>query len=190
MILSGTFKSKSPGCIVRLFESRLIYKRLMVIRKYDPLTPVPYFAAITSYFNHFCTADDIVSSIFLPTEKAKDGGCRPSPHGTGYIMRMVSMPTQFFRRFNAGELKSRILSVNQLCTLLSSLILGAGFSTVSSLLYITQIFNFTPILAVPAIIVILTTVIFSTLVTLRQIRNSKKQMVYSAKNSYFLKHFS
>ncbi len=99
------------------------------------------------------------------------------------IMRMISLPTQFFRRFNAGELKSRILSANQLCTLLSSLILGVGFSTISSLLYIAQIFDFTPVLAVPAIVVILATVIFSVYVTLRQIKISRKQMEFSAKES-------
>jgi len=99
------------------------------------------------------------------------------------IIRMISLPTGFFRRFSAGELKSRILSVNQLCTLLFSLILGTGFSAVSSLLYVTQIAGVTPILAVPSLMVIVVSVLFSTYVSLLQIRISKKQMEYSAAES-------
>ena len=99
------------------------------------------------------------------------------------IMRLLTLPTRFFRDFSAGELKSRILSVNSLCSLLTSLVMGFGFTAISSLLYIVQIFNFTPILAVPSIIIILTTVIFSVIVTLRQMKISRMQMEYEAKES-------
>ena len=99
------------------------------------------------------------------------------------IIRMISLPTRFFRRFSAGELKQRILSVNSLSSLLTSLVMGFGFTTISSLLYIVQIFNFAPALAVPAIITILVTVTFSLIVTLRQIKISKKQMEFEAAES-------
>ena len=99
------------------------------------------------------------------------------------IIRMISLPTRFFRRFSAGELKQRILSVNSLCSLLTSLVLGFGFTTISSLLYIVQIFNFAPALALPAILTILVTVAYSMITTLWQIKISRQQMEYQAAES-------
>ena len=99
------------------------------------------------------------------------------------IMRMISLPTRFFQKYPAGELKSRIMSANQLCSLIINLVMTVGFSTISSLMYIKQIFNFTPELALPAILTILATVLFSSYITLRQIKISKRQMEFSAKES-------
>ena len=99
------------------------------------------------------------------------------------IIRMISLPTRFFSRFSAGELKQRILSVNSLCSMLVSLVLGFGFTTISSMMYIVQIFKFAPALALPAIITILVTVTFSLVVTMQQIKISKKQMEFEAVES-------
>ncbi|MBP5262324.1 MAG: NHLP bacteriocin export ABC transporter permease/ATPase subunit [Clostridiales bacterium] len=99
------------------------------------------------------------------------------------MMRLMSLPANFFRQYSAGELTSRSSSVKQLCSLLVSLILGTGLSSVASLLYITQIFSYAPALVVPSLIVILVTVVFSVVSSIVQIRISKKQMELGAKES-------
>ena len=99
------------------------------------------------------------------------------------MMRMMSLPAGFFRQYSAGELRSRSQSVDQLCLLLMGMVMGTGLSSVTSLMYITQIFSFTPVLVVPSLIIVITTVVFSTVSTLVQIKINKKMMEQSAKES-------
>ena len=99
------------------------------------------------------------------------------------MMRLLSLPAGFFRQYSPGELKSRAMSVNQLCSTLLGMVLGTGLTSLSSLLYVTQIFNFAPSLVVPSLVIVLVTVGFSVLSALARIRLSKRQMEYSAKES-------
>lgn len=99
------------------------------------------------------------------------------------MMRLISLPASFFRQYSAGELKSRSMSVNQLCSLLLGMVMTAGLTSISSLLYVAQIYQFAPVLVVPSLLIILVTIGFSVLTTLVQIRINKKQMELSAKES-------
>ena len=99
------------------------------------------------------------------------------------MMRVLSLPANFFRKYSSGELTSRSQSVNQLCSLLLGMVLGTGLTSLMSLLYITQIFSFAPTLVIPSLIIILVTVGFSIISSVVQIRISKKQMEHSAKES-------
>lgn len=99
------------------------------------------------------------------------------------MMRLMSLPAHFFRKYSAGELNSRSQSVNQLCTLLMGMVMSTGLTSITSLMYITQIVNYTPMLVVPSIVIILVTVIFSTVSTLVQIKINKKMMEINAKES-------
>ena len=99
------------------------------------------------------------------------------------MMRILTLPTSFFRKFSPGELTSRSTSVNQLCELIIGVFIGTGVTSLVSLLYITQIFSFAPSLLLPALLIILTTVVISTVSSVVQIRISKKQMELSAKEA-------
>ncbi len=99
------------------------------------------------------------------------------------MTRIMSLPANFFRNYSAGELMSRSMSVNQLCELILGIVVGTGLSSLTSLLYITQIFSFAPALVVPSLLIILTTVVFTTVTSIVQIRISKKHMEFSAKEA-------
>ena len=99
------------------------------------------------------------------------------------IMRLLSLPASFFRKCSPGELKSRSMSVNQLCTMLMGIIMSTALTSLTSLLYIGQIFRFAPVLVVPSLIIVAVTVIVSIASTLVQIRISRKQMDLAAKES-------
>ena len=99
------------------------------------------------------------------------------------MMRVMSLPANFFRSFSAGELMSRSQSVGQLCDLLLGMLVETGLSSLMSLLYITQIFSFAPTLVIPSMIIILATVIFSVVSSVVQIRISKQQMEIGAKET-------
>ncbi len=99
------------------------------------------------------------------------------------MMRLMSLPANFFRKYSAGELRSRSQSVNQLCSILMGIVMSTGLSSLASLMYISQIFSYTPMLVIPSMIIILVTVLFSTLSTIVQIRINKKIMEHQAKES-------
>lgn len=99
------------------------------------------------------------------------------------MMRVMSLPPNFFRKYSAGELTSRTMSVNSLCSMILSLVIGTGLTSLGSLLYITQIFSFAPALVVPSLLIILVTVAFSVVSSVVQIKITKKEMEHAAKES-------
>ena len=54
------------------------------------------------------------------------------------MMRLLSLPASFFRRYSPGELQSRSDSVNQLCSTLLNMVMNTGLSSLTSLLYVGQ----------------------------------------------------
>ena len=99
------------------------------------------------------------------------------------MMRLLSLPAGFFADYSPGELKSRFFSVQSLCTLLMSIVTSAGISSLASLLYVTQIFAFTPALVVPALLIVFVTVAVSALTSLVSIKVGKRRMEASARES-------
>lgn len=99
------------------------------------------------------------------------------------MMRIMSLPADFFKGYGSGDLSSRAAHISSLCNMLVSAVLTTGLTSVFSLIYISQIFIYAPLLVVPAIAVILATVAFSLISSFAQMRISKKQMELSAKES-------
>ena len=99
------------------------------------------------------------------------------------MMRVLSLPVSFFRKYASGDLSSRVSSVNSLCSMLVSQILSTGLVSLASLLYIGQIFTFAPMLVLPSVIIILSTVILGVVFSLMQMKLSEKIMKISAKET-------
>ena len=98
-------------------------------------------------------------------------------------MRIMSLPADFFKGYGSGDLSSRAAHISSLCNMLVSAVLTTGLTSIFSLIYISQIFIYAPLIVVPAIAVILATVAFSLISSFAQMRISKKQMELSAKES-------
>ena len=99
------------------------------------------------------------------------------------MMRILSLPVNFFRKFSSGELSSRAQSVNSLCTMLLDNFMSVGLTSLMSLIYIMQIFDFARVLVVPSIIIILSTVIIGIVASLMQIDISRRRMKITAEES-------
>lgn len=99
------------------------------------------------------------------------------------MMRVLSLPADFFKNYSSGELSSRSQYINSLCNMIVSTVLSAGLTSLFSLVYISQIFVYAPALVVPALIVIVATVLFSLISAFVQMRISKKQMELATKES-------
>ncbi|MCR5403937.1 MAG: NHLP bacteriocin export ABC transporter permease/ATPase subunit [Butyrivibrio sp.] len=99
------------------------------------------------------------------------------------MMRILSLPAGFFKDYSSGELSSRASYVNSLCSTLVTVVLSTGLTSVFSLVYITQIFEYAPGLVVPALLIILITVSFSVVSSLLQMKLTKRQMLLSSRES-------
>lgn len=99
------------------------------------------------------------------------------------MARMLSLPADFFKQYSAGDLMSRVQNVQTLCSMLVSTVLGTGLTSLMSLIYVFQIVTYAPGLVVPALCIIVATVLFSMVTALYQMRISKKQMELGAKES-------
>jgi NHLM bacteriocin system ABC transporter ATP-binding protein len=99
------------------------------------------------------------------------------------MMRVLSLPADFFKKYSAGDLSSRAQYIQSLCSMLVSCALNTGLTSIFSLMYITQIFAYAPALVFPALGVILATLLFSLVTTFYQMKYTKKQMELSAEES-------
>ncbi len=98
------------------------------------------------------------------------------------MARIMNLPTDFFRKYSSGELSNRFESVRNLCSLLGNAIF-TGITSLISLLYVSQIFQYAKALVLPAIVIILVTLVISTVATFMQMKISKAAMETGAKNS-------
>ena len=99
------------------------------------------------------------------------------------MMRVLSLPADFFKKYASGDLSSRAQYIQSLCSMLISTVLTTGLTSLFSLMYISQIFAYAPALVVPALGIILATIIFSLITTFAQMKYTKKKMELSAEES-------
>ena len=92
------------------------------------------------------------------------------------MARILTLPTDFFKKYSVGDLANRASYVNAMCNVIVNSILSTGFTGIFSLIYIFQIFAFAPALAAPAIITIVLIALLSVLSSVIQVRISKKKM--------------
>lgn len=99
------------------------------------------------------------------------------------MMRLMSLPADFFKNYSSGELQERAGNISSLCDMLVSTILNTGLTSVFSLIYIYQIFVYAPGLVIPSLIITFITIIFFVVSALMQMKISVKQMELGGKES-------
>ncbi len=92
------------------------------------------------------------------------------------MMRVLSLPADFFKKYSSGELSNRVQYLQILCNQIVSIVMTTGLASVFSLVYIVQIAGFAPALVVPSLVVVLATFAVSVIAILMQIRISREQM--------------
>ena len=102
---------------------------------------------------------------------------------SAFMMRILSLPATFFRNYSAGELASRSMTVDSLVGLIVSNVVSLGTTAVFSLLYVVQIGAFAPALLWPAVLIIAATIAVMLTTSLVQMRVTRQQMEYAAKEN-------
>jgi NHLM bacteriocin system ABC transporter ATP-binding protein len=97
------------------------------------------------------------------------------------MARMLSLPAGFFKKQSAGELATRASYLEVLCKLLVEMVLSVSLTSLFALMYIGQILSYAPSLLWPALVIIASTLIFSILSILVQVKVSRNEMKQSAK---------
>ena len=99
------------------------------------------------------------------------------------MMRILSLPADFFKKYSAGDMSSRAQYIPMLSSMLVSTVLNTGLTSVFSLMYITQIFRYAPSLVIPALGVIIATIVLFLVTAFYQMKYTKKQMELSAEEN-------
>ena len=96
------------------------------------------------------------------------------------IMRVLSLPTGFFRKFSSGELSERVSGIDMMCEHLLEALFDTGLYAICSFIYVFQIFKFAKALALPAVIIMLLTLIFTILTIMAKIKMQSRIAVNAA----------
>ena len=97
------------------------------------------------------------------------------------MMRILSLPTTFFKKYSSGELAERADHMSTLCSSILGALFTTGLTAVFSLSYIGQIFVYAPALVTPAITIIMITLIFTLVTTVLEAGWDKIVMEHEAK---------
>ena len=81
------------------------------------------------------------------------------------MMRILSLPADFFKNYGSGELANRERYINLLVERLLQVIFTTGLTSLFSLAYISQIFTYAPALVAPAMFVVITTLLIGEIAT-------------------------
>lgn len=99
------------------------------------------------------------------------------------MMRLLSLPAGFFRRYSSGEIADRLDCVGQLISELIEIALTNGIASIFSLIFIAQVVHYAPALVVPSLAVTILTVVVSTCATLFEMQINKRMMEAQAKEN-------
>ncbi len=105
------------------------------------------------------------------------------PAASAFMMRILSLPATFFRDYSAGELANRVSASQALVEALVANVVSLGATALFSLLYVAQIGAFAPALMWPALAIIAATVALMLATSLAQMRVTRRQMEYAAKEN-------
>jgi NHLM bacteriocin system ABC transporter ATP-binding protein len=99
------------------------------------------------------------------------------------MMRVLSLPAEFFKSYSAGDLAQRLDYLNMVCTEMINISISTVITAVFSLVYIPQIFSFAPSLAGEAIVILLLTFLLTVVTTIVQTKVYSEKYKAMAKES-------
>ncbi len=99
------------------------------------------------------------------------------------MMRILSLPAPFFRKYSSGELSNRSKYIGQLVDIIINTVLSTSMTSLFSLVYITQVIAYAPSLVIPAVTITFITLTLSLITSFMQLGISREQMALEAKEN-------
>lgn len=97
------------------------------------------------------------------------------------MMRVLSLPAGFFKKYSSGELSQYLQYMNSLCATLVDTIFSTSVTGVFSLVYLTQIFSYARSLVIPSLLVTIATLVLSLMANAMQASRNEEIMDLTAK---------
>ena len=92
------------------------------------------------------------------------------------MMRILSLPPDFFKDYSAGELSNRAGYITGLCRQIASMFLTTGMASIFSIAYVFQIFRYAPALVAPALIVTILSLTITVVRIVIQMKITRRHM--------------
>ena len=99
------------------------------------------------------------------------------------MMRVLSLPPNFFKKYSAGELSNRVGQISTYCRTLVNSVLSIGLTSIFSLIYVGQIFLYAPGLVVWALNIIILTIVITVVTSLWRMKLSRRRLDFAAKEN-------
>ena len=99
------------------------------------------------------------------------------------MMRVLTLPASFFKKYNTGELTSRFASVTGLANIIISSVFMTLVSVIMSFAYLFQLIGFAPSLIFPVLIILLATSSFTILTSLIQKKYTTRNLRLTSKEA-------
>lgn len=175
MIAAATLALSLLGLIAPMLN-KLLFGRVLQSESIRLLVSIAVFSVCVSISTMLVTA--VKNTITARIETKLNISVEAAT-----MMRVMSLPADFFKEYSSGELANRASQVGTLCKMLVSTVMSTGLTSLFSLIYISQIFAYAPALVVPALMIILASVLFSVISSLVQMKHSMRIMELAGKES-------
>lgn len=100
--------------------------------------------------------------------------------------RLLSLPVPFFRKYTAGELAQRAMSINQIRNLMSNVVISSLLAGIFSIFYYIQMYYFSVKLALGATVLVVISILMTVGLGLLQIKYQKDLLETQNKLSGFV----
>ncbi len=97
--------------------------------------------------------------------------------------RLMSLPVDFFKKYDSGDLTQRAASINQICGILGGQLVPTLLASVFSFVYLFQISSISPEMFLPSLIIVLLMVAIYVITALVQIKQTKENNEINGKLS-------
>lgn len=121
----------------------------------NPGIKIPYMISLLVGFSLSSIIFRTIDRYLLENAKTRMG----SSVQAAIMMRMLSLPTEFFRRYSSGELASRAQYVNRLKDAVADIFLSAVPTLFFSLFFVLYVFQFAPVLGWLVLLEVLVTIL-------------------------------
>lgn len=100
---------------------------------------------------------------------------------TATMMRVISLPVDFFKSYSTGELNQYLTYMSSICNTAINGFFATGITGLFSLVFLVQVFTFAKALVIPSLIVTAFTLIVSVITGITQSAITREQMQMAAK---------
>lgn len=156
------------------FMTRIIYSHVVHADRIQPLLSIIIFmiCAGLSVIIFQGVRNLILSRIEIKTDVSVRAAV---------MMRLINLPVEFFGQYSSGNLTRRAMGVNVLCSSAMNVFFSVGLTALMSLIYLSEIFAFSPALVTPALYIMMIMMIISLITAKVQSGILKRSMEVQAK---------